>query len=97
MLQKEHMKQASVKKITKFTEEVYTEVMEKINQSTGYLNDTEKVMCAVLLSDSIYNACNDILGDAGIEVILEYVAQEKEKLQDDRKNDNQKRWDGRTV
>lgn len=92
MLEKGHLKQASVEKVAKFTDEMFMKVMNQINESTGYLNDTEKVMCAVLLGSTISDACKDIIGKEGLEIIFEHFASEKEKLENERKDDNQEKW-----
>lgn len=97
MLKKEHIKQASVEKVAKFTGEIFTQVMNQINESTGYLNDTEKVMCAVLLGDTISCACKDTIGSESVKNIFEHFASEKEKLENERKNDNQEKRGVRSI
>lgn len=97
MLKKEHIKQASVEKVAKFTGVLYSQIMNQINESTGYLNDTEKIMCAVLLGDTISGACEEIIGSESVEVIFEHYASEKEKLDNERKNDNQKERGIRSI
>lgn len=91
MLRKEHVKQASVEKVAKFTEEVFMQIMQNINESTGYLNDTEQVMCAVILGNAISDACKDVIGSESVEIILEHFTSEKEKLNYERQNDNQEK------
>lgn len=97
MLKKEHVKQASIEKVIKFTDEMFTQVMNQINESTGYLNDTEKVMCAVLLGDTISNACKNTIGSESVQIIFEHFTSEKEKIENERKNDNQKEWGIRSI
>lgn len=92
MLKKEHVKQASVEKVAKFTHEIFTHIMQSIHESTGYLNDTEQVMCAVMLGDAISTACENVIGEEGVNLILEHFASEKEKLDNERKNDNKEKW-----
>lgn len=97
MLKKEHIKQASVEKVAKFTDEMFTQVMNQINESTGYLNDIEKVICAVLLGDIISGACKDIIGSESVNIIFEHFASEKEKMENARKNDNQEKRGIRSI
>lgn len=97
MLGKGHVKQASVEKVAKFTEEIFVQVMKQINESTGYLNDTEQVMCAVILGNAISSACKDVIGGESVKIILEHFASEKEKLENERKDDNQEKWGVRSI
>ena len=79
MLGKEHIRQASTEKVAKFTDEVFVLVMKHINESSGYLNDTEMVMSAILLSDKVISACENIIGEEGVTMILEHLSSTKEK------------------
>ena len=92
MLRQEHVKQASTEKVMRFTAEVFAEVMNLINEQTGYLNDTEKTMCAVLLSDMMFSACEEIINKEGINLIRENLTSAKEKNKNEGTKNNQKKW-----
>ena len=92
MLRQEHVKQASTEKVMRFTAEVFAEVMNLINEQTGYLNDTEKVMSAVLLSNMMFSACKDIINEDGVSLIIEHLASTKEKNKYEGTKNNQKKW-----
>lgn len=91
MLKQEHVKQASTEKVTKFTSEMVTQIFKHIDESGGYLNDTEQVMCAVLLGNTISSACEDTIGNESVKIIMEHITSTKEKTYE-RKEDNQKKW-----
>ena len=66
MLKKEHLKQVSHEKVVRFTAKVFTETLLKVNEQTGYLNETEKVVSAVLLGDMLIDACENIIDEKGV-------------------------------
>lgn len=96
MLKKEHIKQASIEKVTKFTDELYTDVMNHINESSGYLNDTEQVMSTTILGNRILNACIETIGEESVKLIMEHFKSTKEK-EYEREKDNQKEWSNRII
>ena len=79
MLKKEHIRQASSEKVYKFTREMFTQAIKTIDESEGYLNDTEQVMCVVLLGDILFGTCKETIGEKSVELILEHLANVKEK------------------
>lgn len=88
MLKKEHIKQASSEKVIKFTKEVFAQVINKIEESDGYLNDTEKVMTLVLLGGVIYDSSSEVIGNEGVNLILDYIEDVKENSYGKRNEDN---------
>lgn len=88
MLKKEHIKQASSEKVIKFTKEVFAQVINKIEESDGYLNDTEKVMTLVLLGSVIYDSSSEVIGSEGVNLILDYIEDIKENSYGKRNEDN---------
>lgn len=87
MLKKEHIRQASSEKVYKFTREIFEQVIKTVNESEGYLNDTEQVMCVLLLGDILFETCNEVLGEKSVELILEHLRDKKEK-NNERDKDN---------
>ena len=79
MLKKEHIRQASSEKVYQFTREMFTQAIKTIDESEGYLNDTEQVMCVVLLGDILFGTCKETIGEKSVELILEHLAITKEK------------------
>lgn len=92
MLKIEHIKQASTEKVARFTTEIFGEVMRVVDEQTGYLNDTEKVMSTVLLSNMMFSACKDIISEDGVNLIMEHLASTKEKNKYEGTKNNQKKW-----
>lgn len=87
MLKREHIRQASSEKVYKFTREMFEQVKKTVNESEGYLNDTEQVMCVLLLGDILLETCNEVLGEKSVELILEHLRDKKEK-NNERDKDN---------
>ena len=79
MLKKEHIRQASSEKVYKFTREMFEQAIKTIDESKGYLNDTEQVMCVVLLGEVLFGTCRETIGEESVELILEHLANVKEK------------------
>lgn len=88
MLKKEHIKQASSEKVIKFTKEVFAQAINKIEESDGYLNDTEKIMTLVLLGSVIYDSSSEVIGSEGVNLILDYIEDIKENSYGKRNEDN---------
>lgn len=87
MLKPEHIRQVSTEKIYAFTKELYTQTMKVIDESNGYLNDTEQVMSVILLSKIIYESGEEVLGSESVGYILEHLNKHKGE-KNERENDN---------
>ena len=58
---------------------MFTQAIKTIDESEGYLNDTEQVMCVVLLGDVLFGTCRETIGEESVKLILEHLANVKEK------------------
>ena len=97
MLKKEHLKQASVEKIARFNRELSTEIINTISEQSGYLNETEKIMSMILVGNTLIGACEEIIGEECVNLILEHIKNVKEKNKNEGTKNNQEEWRSRNI